>query len=124
MSTVAFGAPRRTWLRVGLVVASIVAAIELVGTLSGLADSDGIGLAVAVLTAALAVATLGLVPLAWRGRRGPALGVAGTRVVASLAGVPAFFIPEVPPAGVISAAAGIVLAVGVALCVLAPERSR
>lgn len=124
MSTTAIGAPRRIWLRVGLVVASLIAATELVLTLVGLADSDGVGLVIAVATVVLALTTLALVPLAWRGRRGAALGVAGTRVLASLAGLPAFFIPEVPPAGVISAAVGIVLAVGVAIGVLSADWSR
>ncbi len=124
MSTIALGAPRRTWLRVGLVVASVIAAIEIALALAGLAGSDGLGLAIAALTAALGVTTLALVPLAWRGRRGAAIGVAGTRVAASLAGLPAFFIPEVPPAGVISAAIGIVLAVAVAICVLSADWSR
>lgn len=121
MSAAAIGTPRRIWLRVGLVVASAIAVIELVGTLVGLADSEGIGLAIGVVTAVLAVATLALAPLAWRGRRGPAIGVAATRVVASLAGLPAFFLPEVPPAGVIAAATGIVLAAGVAICVLTTD---
>lgn len=124
MSTTTVAAPKRRRLRTGLIVAAAVAAIELVGSLTGLADSDGVGLIIALATVLLALATLVLVPMAWRGRRGPALAVAGTRVAASLFGLPAFFIPGVPPVGVIAAAAGIVIAVGVAICVVSGSESR
>ena len=124
MSTTTVAAPKRRLLLTGLIVAAAVAAIELVCSLTGLADSDGVGLIIALATVLLALATLVLVPMARRGRRGPALAVAGTRVVASLFGLPAFFIPGVPAVGVIAAASGIVIAVGVAICVVSGSEGR
>jgi|GEM_PF-3255495 len=111
-------------LRGGLVLATALAALDLAGGIATMANSDAFGLAVAVGMIALAVVTLVLVVLAWRGSRRAAAGAAVARVVASLAGIPAFLLPEAPAFLVVLAAAGIVLALVCAALVAAGLRRR
>jgi hypothetical protein len=51
---------------------------------------------VAVLAAGLGLATLALLPGAWRGRPSAVFAVVGTRVVSALLALPAFFVDDVP----------------------------
>lgn len=106
-------------LRCGLVLAALLSALDLAGGIATLANSDAVGVVVAGAMIALALLSLVLAALAWRGHRGAAVGVAVTRPVASLAGLPAFFAPDVPSFLVVLAAAGIVLAATCAALVLA-----
>ena len=99
-------------------MAGILAIGDLVVAAMSTTASDPFGLAVSVVMIVLAVITLVLVTFGWSGRRGPAVGVAAIRVVASLAALPALFVPGIPTSIVLTAAGGIVLAIGAAVLVL------
>ena len=106
-------------LRAGLSLAAILALFDIVFAIMNLVSSDAFGLTVSIGMVALGLVTLLLVPLAWRRRRGAAIGAAVVRVIASLAALPAFFVPGVPAPFVLLAAIGIVLAVAAAVLILA-----
>lgn len=119
MSTIASADPRTALLRTGLALAAFLAVFDIVGGAINLVGPDAFAIAISIVMIVLAVLTLALVVVAWRGSRGSAIAVATIRVLASLAGLPAFFFPELPAFLVVIAASGIVLAIGAAVLILA-----
>lgn len=123
-------ARRPVALRAGLVLSVLLA---LGGTIPAVFDIgfDGTGwdavvVVVAIVSPLILVATLVLLPSAWRGRRTPALAIAALQIAAILPALPPYLHApgQLPPEAAISATVGIVLNLfAVALIVLgAPAR--
>jgi hypothetical protein len=116
-------------LRIGLVLCAVLLVMSAVPALDVGLDGSGwdivvISLAVAVPAAALA--TLVLVPFAWRGARRPALAVALVQVVSNLQTVPVLLLPAgtLPAAAVVAVLGGTVLSLVAAGLVLVGRRRR
>ena len=109
---------RRSY-RIGLVVLAVLSVFDLLGPL--FTDGSHPPMSVALAGAAVGLASLALVPPAWRRSR-PALRLLiGLRVFSALTAVPAFVISGVPAPAVGAAAALVVLTVaGVVLVVRRP----
>jgi hypothetical protein len=107
--------------RVGLVLAALLAVLQLLTFVPQFADEVVLP---AVFTA-LNVLALVLVPLAWRGTRWVRGVVIAVTLASALSATPAFFIPDLPVAAVVAASVGIVLAVLVTVLILVgPGRTR
>jgi hypothetical protein len=103
-------------VRIGLVLATLDGLADIAVNAFSLPDvGSWLGLTIGVLT-------LVAVPFAWRGFRNARIGVAVTRLLSGLLALPAFFVSGVPAGGVISAAAGLVVEVVIAVLVLRPVR--
>lgn len=106
---------RRRSLRIGLVLAALLAVGGAVPAVAEIGFDgtgwDAVVVLVAIVSPAIAVATLVLVPLAWHGRRGPAVAVIALQLAAILPAVPPFLHApgELPASASISAAIGIAL---------------
>jgi len=98
-------------LRRGLILAIILAALDVVTGILAVFGSFFAPPEVGILIIALGVLTLVVVPYAWNGRRTPALIAIVVRLLSAATGLPAFFVPDVPAAGVVAAAAGILISV-------------
>ena len=82
-------------LTVGLALAAILAAVDIVG-LAGFGTEDAPPAWVMIAGAVLGVITLFGVRIAWRdGKNGLSIVIA-SRIISALLGVPAFFIDDVP----------------------------
>jgi hypothetical protein len=110
-----------TATRVGLVIAGLLGLGDLYNAYTQW--SEDAGDAFAYLSLAFGVVTLILIPFAWRGSTRAGWAVAIIRVVSSLLGLPAFFIPGIPAPFVVAAAVGILLAVASAVLILARKRA-
>lgn len=113
-----------TRVKVGLVLAGLLAVADLLGSLLVPVDPSQVGppVGVIVLAGILGLVTLVFVVIAWlRRSRGAIRIVAGTRILSAVTALPAFFAG--PPAPfVIAAALGVtVTAIAVAL-MLSPVR--
>ncbi|MGB4778962.1 MAG: hypothetical protein WBP48_11420, partial [Microbacterium sp.] len=116
---------RRGLLRSGLILAGILAVLDIGAAIVQFGGGDLFPTVVAVVMVVLGAATLVLVALAWRGSRWAAWTAAGLRLASALTGLPAFFVEGVPAGAVIAAASGIVLAVAAgALIALGLESRR
>lgn len=118
------GRGRAAALRTGLVLAGVLGVLDIG---AGVVQFSGAGLfpaAIAILIIALGIATVVLVPFAWRGRRAAAWTVAVLRLVSAMTGLPAFFVPGVPLPAIIAASTGIVLAVAVAVLIAVGQERR
>jgi hypothetical protein len=109
-------ATRRLPLRIGLVLATLLAVLGIVPVIAiGFDGSewDPIILAFLILVIVVALGTLILLPFAWRGRRGAAVGVIVLQALSVIPALPAFFLPadETPEGGVALAVGGILAAV-------------
>jgi hypothetical protein len=122
-STPAVTTTRKTTIaaRVGLVLAGLLSLGDLFNAYSQW--SDDAGDAFAYVSLAFGIVTLVLIPFAWRGSSRAGWGVAITRVLSSLLGLPAFFIPGIPAPFVIAAAVGILLSIVSAVLILARKRA-
>jgi hypothetical protein len=110
--------------RVGLVLAALLGVADLVSiAMPTDPDQPGPPMAVLVVGMLLGVVTLAAVVLAWVTRRRAWSRVtAGSRIVSALTALPAFFVPDVPPALVASAAVAVaVTAVAVVLLLRRPR---
>ncbi|CAN5335147.1 hypothetical protein BH11ACT3_BH11ACT3_18940 [soil metagenome] len=107
--------------RVGLVLAGLLAIGDLFNGYSQW--SEDAGDAFAYVSLAFGIATLVLIPFAWRGSSRAGWAVAILRVVSSLIGLPVFFIPGIPAPVIITVAVGIVLAVVSAVLILVRKRA-
>jgi len=96
---------RRSSHRAGLVVLAVLSVFDLLGPL--LTDGSHPPMSVALVGAAIGLASLVLVLPAWRGSRRAAWVLVGLRLLSALSAVPAFFVSDVPAAAV-GAAAGII----------------
>jgi hypothetical protein len=110
--------------RIGLILAAVLAAGDLITALSQFASSDAFGVAISAGILVAAIATLALVPLSWGGRRWSSITIVVLRLVSAVTALPAFFFPGVPTTFVVLAAVGLVLAVASAVLVLIGMRSR
>lgn len=105
-------------LRIGLVLSALLAVAGALPALDIGFDGSGwdvVVVLVAIWSPAIAAATLVLVPFAWKGRRGPAIGVIVLQLAAILPALPPFL--HAP--GVLPIVAPISAAVGIALNLLA-----
>ncbi len=117
-------APLTTRVKVGLVLAGLLALSDLLGSLLVPVDPAQVGppLGVIVLAGILGVITLVFVVIAWlRRSRGAIRIVAGTRILSAVTALPAFFAG--PPAPfVIAAAVGVTVTVIAVALMLSPAR--
>lgn len=96
---------RTPLLTAGLVLAGLLGLADLATPL--VTDGEHPPVVIALLGAALGLATLiALVP-AWRGGRGAAWVVVGTRLVSAVTALPAFVVPDVPAPAVLAAGTGV-----------------
>lgn len=109
-----------TSAKAGLVILGLLALVDLSAPF--ITDGEHPPLAVALISAALGLASLVCLPAAWKGSRTATLALAGTRVVSVLLAVPAFFVGGIP-AGVF-AIVGVTLALTVLGVVLALAGTR
>lgn len=82
--------------RAGLVILALLSLVDVAGPL--MTDGDNPPMEIALAGAALGVASLVCVVLAWRGMTRAVLPLAALRLLSALTAVPAFFISDVPPA--------------------------
>jgi hypothetical protein len=100
--------------RAGLLVLGLLSIADLLLPL--LADGEAPPMAVALVAAALGLASLVLVISAWRGARKAIVPLIVLRALSAAAAIPAFFATDVPAPAIAAAAATIALtAVGAAL---------
>jgi hypothetical protein len=104
----------RSYYRIGLVVLAAMSVIDLLGPL--FTDGSHPPMSVALVGAAIGLASLALVPSAWRGSRRAAWILVGLRLLSALSAVPAFFVSDAPAPAV--GLAGGLIAVTVAGAVL------
>ncbi len=91
--------------RFALVLLGLLAAADL--SLPFVTDGDTPPMSVAVISAALGLATLVCLRGAWRGQRPALIGVLVSRLLSALLTLPAFFVGDVPT-GVVAVSAGTV----------------
>jgi hypothetical protein len=85
--------------RTGLVLLGVLSVLDLAGPLT--TDGDHPPMWVALIGAALGLASLACVAIVWRGSRRAVLPLVALRLVSALSAVPAFFVDDVP-AGVVA----------------------
>lgn len=108
-------------IKFGLVLAGLLGAADLAVPFA--TDGESPPMLVALIAAALGVATLAALVPAWRGARAAIGIVVGTRLASALSAVPAFFASDVPAAAVV--AAGVIVVVTlVSVALLAPALRR
>jgi hypothetical protein len=114
---------RTPLLTAGLVLAGLLAVADLATLL--LTDGEHPPFAIALLGAALGLATLVALVPAWRGGRAAGWVVVATRLVSGVTALPAFVVPGVPAPVVLTAGAGVAVTVlAAALIVVALVRGR
>jgi hypothetical protein len=106
--------PSRVPARIGLVLAAVLAVLQLVTYIPMFGEEIVMP---AVLTAVNVAALAATVP-AWRGAVWARVAVVVATVISALTALPAFFIPGVPVEGRIAASVGILLALGVTVLLL------
>ena len=129
MTATPVATPSRTVLKAGLVLGTVLVILNLVPSLA--IGFDGAGwdpevITIAVVAVVAAVAILVLLPFAWRGRRGAAIGTIVVLALTIVPALPAFFLPAdvVPVWGVLVAVIGILLtAVAIVLVALGMRRA-
>lgn len=104
-------------LRVGLVLAGLLGVGDVITGVQAVAGAFFAPPAVGIGMIVLGVLTVALVPVAWNGRRWPAWVAVAARVLSAVTALPAFFVPDVPAAGVIAASVGLLLSATVAVLV-------
>jgi hypothetical protein len=95
----------RYYYRIGLVVLAAMSVIDLLGPL--VTDGSHPPMSVALVGAAIGLASLALILPAWRGSRRAAWILVGLRLLSALSAVPAFFVSDAP-APAVGLAAGLV----------------
>lgn len=109
-------------VRTGLVLLGVLSLVDVAGIL--LTDGRTPPIGVAVTGTVLGLLSLVLLWFAWRGERGPLVGLIVVRLVSAATAVPAFVVPDVPVGLVVYAAAFVVLTlVGCGLLVPALRRT-
>jgi hypothetical protein len=115
---------RTPLLTTGLVLAGLLGLADLATPL--VSDGAHPPMVVAFLGAALGLATLVALVPAWRGGRGAAWTVVGTRLVSAVTALPAFVVPDVPAEAVLAAGVGVavtLLACGLVVASLSRGRT-
>lgn len=107
--------------RAGLVLLGILSALDLATPL--VTDGEHPPMSVALVGAALGLASLVLVWYAWRGARRALWPLVVLRLLSALSAVPAFVADGVPAAAIAAASVGVIVTlIGVALVVPAARR--
>ena len=96
---------RTPLLTTGLVLAGLLGLADLATPL--VTDGEHPPMVVALIGAALGLATLAAIVPAWRGGRGAAWTVVATRLVSAVTALPAFIVPDVPAEAVLAAGVGV-----------------
>ncbi|TWF81833.1 hypothetical protein FHX44_117778 [Pseudonocardia hierapolitana] len=115
---------RTPLLTAGLVLAGLLGLADLATPF--VTDGEHPPVVIALLAAAIGLATLVAAVAAWRGSRGGAWVVIATRLVSAVIALPAFVVPDVPAPAVLAAGAGVVatlLAAGLIVTGLARMRT-
>ena len=113
-----------TTTRVGIAICVALALCDIIGGVTQLAPGSFIPTEIAVIALVLGVGTLVLVPFAWRGSRWSIWLIAALRALSAVTALPAFFVPDVPTAGVLAAAGTVVVTViAIILLLLRGQRS-
>ncbi|TWP50411.1 hypothetical protein FKR81_19725 [Lentzea tibetensis] len=100
--------------RAGLIVLGVLSVLDLLLPL--LTDGEHPPMAIALVAAALGLASLVLVVSAWRGATRAVVPLVVLRALSALGAVPAAVVPGVPQPAIIAAGAGVLLtAVGIVL---------
>ena len=107
--------------RTGLVLLGVLSVADLAGPLT--TDGDHPPMFVALIGAALGLASIACVVAAWRGSRRAVLPLVVLRLVSALSAVPAFFADDVP-AGIIALVAVFVAATLVGVAMVSGSRVR
>ena len=108
-------------VRAGLVLLGVLSVLDLLAPV--VTDGEHPPMSIALAVAALGLASLALVVLAWRGARWPVWPLLVVRLLSALSAVPAFFAGGVPAAALAGAGAVVVLTVfGVVLAYPATRR--
>ncbi|GGU57879.1 hypothetical protein [Lentzea flava] len=102
--------------RAGLIVLGLLSVADLLLPL--LTDGETPPMAVALVAAALGLASLILVVSAWRGARKAVLPLIVLRALSAVGALPAFFEPDVPAPAIAAAAAVVLLTAVGAILVL------
>ena len=118
-STAAVSPPRNRvgLLRVGLGLAAVLGVLDVVTGVQAVSGEFFAPPAVGIGMIVLGLLTVAMVPMAWNGRRWPAWVAVAARVLSAMTALPAFFVPDVPAAGVVAASAGILVTGVVALLI-------
>ncbi|MDP3207980.1 MAG: hypothetical protein Q8M65_02425, partial [Rhodoglobus sp.] len=109
-------------IRIGLALAAVLAVGDVLNAVTQFTENGPLN-PFAWGSALAALITFVLIPFAWRGSSGAGWGIAIVRVLSSLTGLPAFFIPGVPAPFVVAAAGGILLAVLSAVLIVVRKRT-
>ena len=104
-------------LRAGLILAALLGVGDVVTGVQAVTGEFFAPPEVGIGMIVLGVITVALVPVAWTGRRWAAWVAVAARVLSAMTALPAFFVPDVPAAGVIAASAGLLLTATVAVLV-------
>ena len=107
--------------RTGLVLLGVLSVLDVAGPL--MTDGDHPPMSIALIGAALGLASLACVAAAWRGSRRAVLPLIVLRLVSALSALPAFFVDDVP-AGIIALVAVIVAATLVGVALVSGSRGR
>jgi hypothetical protein len=113
-----------TTVKIGLILAGLLGVADLATPFA--TDGEHPPMVVALIAAALGLATLAALVPAWRGSRAAAGIVAGTRLVSAVGALPAFFVSDAPAAAVAAAGIGValtLLAVALLVPALRPARA-
>jgi hypothetical protein len=115
---------RTPLLTAGLVLAALLGAADLATPF--VTDGEHPPIVIALLAAALGLATLVALVPAWRGGRGAGWVVLATRLVSAVTALPAFVVPGVPAPAVLAAGVGVavtLLAAGLIVAALVGRRT-
>jgi hypothetical protein len=107
--------------RTGLVILGVLSLVDVAGPL--MTNGDDPPMWVALVDAAIGLASLACAWLAWRGQRRAVLPLVVLRLVSAASAAPAFFVSDVP-AAVRVLAGGIVLLTLVAVFMVVGARGR
>ncbi len=106
-------------VRAGLIVLGLLSVLDLLVPL--LSDGEHPPMAIALVSAALGLASLALATAAWRGATRAVIPLVVLRVVSALAAVPALFVDDVPAPLVLTVGATVLVTIAGITLVLAPR---
>jgi hypothetical protein len=122
-TTVAAPATRRSSaviIRIGLVLAAVLSALQIyTGVSLWIAEGPAVDAAVLIVVAVVALVAI---VVAWRGSFPARVVTVAACLATALMGLPAYFVPDIPPEAVLAASIGILWALVVAVLLLLPGR--
>ncbi|GAB3953324.1 hypothetical protein GCM10029976_093270 [Kribbella albertanoniae] len=107
--------------KAGLVILGLVSVADLSTPL--LSDGEHPPMAVAIGAAVAGLISLVLIALGWQGKRWVLAPLIALRLASALLAVPAFFVADVPAAGVAAAGVGVAATIFGVIAVLMPART-